>query len=290
MVTPQDIHNKFNENWSSKRGRTISTIGLLSTEPGVELRRNPHMEYFLHGGGKAGIPAPARDIALILNRIDALSYRAHTDCLDDARFRTLYGYQASVALPFIGPTGQAVSKPCEAYPCHYCGILIRKDLVQVDHRQPQALEAFAILKVLRAVFPGLTVSGPAGHITPFYKGPAPKWGAKPKIINPAPTHYRKSIQAPQIANATTPVLLNQLNPVHPKGWDVSTKWKFHNGTSTTKKDRYTLTESGQLALTAGIMLWGETKFSEACLNNLLNLVPSCAKCNNSKSKLVHAHK
>ncbi|MCP5426309.1 MAG: hypothetical protein H6970_14785 [Gammaproteobacteria bacterium] len=271
MVTALDLQNKYNQANSGKGGRTAKPdMGKLVPILGRRLNRlvaggNP-VRYELVDGNTGLNPAgriteaqAAQDATLI----EQLAVANHRAVMADQRWQHLY-HRAQRNFKFMNPAGNIVRQALWSYPCHYCGFILPEDFIQVDHRQPQRHPGVAVLKVLHAINGAYTT---------------------------APAHGTKGTQSAAIANAANPMAIGALNTVAVNGWNWATAWQGGAAVLTANKlQRYTITHEGRTFLAICSMYWGLTATENMCLNNLLNLVPSCGACNGSggKGSMTHA--
>jgi hypothetical protein len=84
----------------------------------------------------------------------------YTNILNDQRWRKFYGF-ALRPICYVGGQAGHQFKSEMAVPCGDCGLVVRENLITVDHQRPQAgNDLEPICKVFRAV--GLTAAGPTG--------------------------------------------------------------------------------------------------------------------------------
>jgi|GEM_PF-2448495 len=274
-VTPADIRNKYNQARSSKGARTaaadhggIKRILPLGHGQVYKLYRTvvgnvAQYDLLLHNFDAPDLgrppygPVTEVQAAQDADVLERLCVGHHTQAKNDPRWQTLYG-RAQRPLNFIDATGNLVSARHWTYPCHYCGLVLPEELIQVDHRQPQAHPAVAVLKCLHAL----------GH-----------------NYTTAPGQGQKTTQLANIA-ANNVGALQMIRP-NARPWDP---WQSAFATNAAKQQRYTITNAGKTFLSICCMFWGEKRTVEICLNSILNLVPSCAICNGAagKGSLTHA--
>ena len=141
-------------------------------------------------------------------------------------------------------------------------------MIQVDHQKPKGGGncGLAVLKVFRAVnnFFGGGIQLTAGNAT----------GTKNTQANAISAHLTGAAAPPALAQ------------IPPKGLMPGHAFAVGGALGPAKTNRYTLTADGETLLTSARMLWGQQALERLCINNILNLVPSCPPCNNSKSDLT----
>jgi hypothetical protein len=177
-------------------------------------------------------------------------------------------------LSFQASGGGEVMEHLASFPCHYCGIILPVELIQIEHQMPQnGADGAAVLKALHSLNAGLTAE-PAHGV----KNMQAVRVAKSKTLSNAGTW------APRIAAVTA----GNVCPVPVKGHLFGLHEWFARPRILEKLNRYTLTQRGKTFLTIAIMY--RQNFVQECKNSILNLVPACASCNRGKSNMVHATK
>jgi hypothetical protein len=202
----------------------------------------------------------ASDVAVSMSLIDSLRIQNYGDVISDRRWRQIYRYEWA-AIPHIDHNGKAVTRYFDSFPCHYCGIILPDFLVQVDHRQPQARPGLAVVKCARAADSHFTESPSVGT---------------------------KALQIDTISKANSIKKVSSLKQSSP---EVSGKWltfDWEKTPSANKISRYTLTDEGKTFVSVMSMFWGQAYVESYCLDNIINLVPSCSRCNSSKNGRAHA--
>jgi hypothetical protein len=152
-----------------------------------------------------------------------------------------------------------ISNTLMTFPCHYCGIILPDNLIEVDHQMPNG-SAPGIAKTFHTMSHVLDV-----ELT-FRRG-----------------HGHKSRQSRAIYYKNT----QNITPIPVKEYPINTEWndKFCDED---KNDRYTLTQIGEIILSCMIAVLGTNTVSNICSNSIYNLVPSCATCNRRKKKSPHS--
>jgi hypothetical protein len=86
----------------------------------------------------------------------------HGTAMQDVRWQTMY-QRANRNIPFMDHLGIVNFQVLPSYPCHYCGIVLPEELIQVDHRQPQNWPDAAVIKLMHSI-PGhpYTYAGATG--------------------------------------------------------------------------------------------------------------------------------
>lgn len=208
----------------------------------------------------ANMPAPnpnARlsltEIQAILTEIDGLSFADYRMATNHPKWQQLYRV-ANRKLKYHpyndGPNELTA-------PCQYCGLLLPMDLLEVDHQKPKASGKtdWAILKVLHTI-------RPAGFLTV---------GA---------AHGQKNTQLQNITGAAVPAAVTPANRARAAWAD-----RQFNTLPQAKQDRYTLAPRGKVLMAlANKCFWNDLE--ERCVNNILNLVPACPRCNKTKSSMT----
>jgi hypothetical protein len=272
-TTAQGIELKFNENHSSKKGRTINAGSYRLVLNGKFLRRvlqHGHVGYQLVdtvlGGNPTGF-IRASVAANLLNQHDNLTFGGGSADYSNAKanpvWRQLYHRQSRQLFFRTAIGNEALAGAnIDSYPCHYCGIILPEKLIQVDHQLPKAgAPGAAILKTLHSLNGGLTTSA---------------------------AHGAKNIQAANIAASHVAALAT----IPVKGYAFGKAWNAPAlPLGGAKALRYSLTPEGETFLTIAIMMLGEQRFTNECINSILNLVPACASCNGAagKGNMVHAN-
>lgn len=202
---------------------------------------------------------PETEAVQLLNDMERLYCKEHRNVMENTTWRALYGrdfrqvlFQDPAGGVGLGPPGEALW----TYPCHYCGIVLPEELIEIDHQKPASAPGYGVLKLFHSF------TTPGG--LPLTTGGA---------------HGAKNTQRVQIVGggAVLPV------PVKGRGFDVG--WDSKTITPAIA-NRYTLTDHGQTVLTLIEMMHSPGKAADWGRNSLLNLVPSCARCNNSKTDSV----
>ena len=281
MVLAVDLQNQFNLPHGGKGGRTANAAaGKLRPLLGRQLVRQVAM-----GGARYGLDLihnPGNVIGWVteaqaaadMTLLDNLSVANHVQIKNDLRWRRLYRC-AQRNINFMNPVGVVVAQWHQTYPCHYCGVILPEEFIEVDHRQPQRHPGVAVLKVIRAVNAAYTTAAATGTKA----GQVANINAAPSV-GPFPLSLAQTMA------------LAALNPIPVNGWDWVTAWQGNAGAMNVNKTaRYTITAAGQTFLSLCSMLWGLAGSERRCLNNLLNLVPACRACNGAggKGSMTHAH-
>jgi hypothetical protein len=177
----------------------------------------------------------------------------HRRVLQHKGWRALYGAEKRSFAHRAAGTTTTVHHDLDSAPCGICGLILPLSVTQIDHRHPQeGGKLLAIVKVLRAL--GLTVMGPKG-----VQGKAVRKGdAFGGTVVRKPSGFFNSVIFKEPA---------QIVP-----------W-------TSAAFRHNLDDRGNAFLSLmNHAVGGRQALEEACMNSILNLQPSCAPCNGSKSK------
>lgn len=214
------------------------------------------------------------EAATLLNDIESLYFPNYRNVADSPVWQRLYGYAQRNLLEMTRQGVVANSAlPYESIPCHYCGIVLPKDLIQIDHQQPQTHKALAVGKVFHALNAQLTM---APGVT---------------RVGAALTKNQQTAQilaAINAGNQNQQNLVAQINGVMPKAWNPFLPWNRRTPNNLSPKgQRYVLTDKGNLLLSVGIMVNGHAGFLNQCVHSLLNLAPACGTCNVHKSNMQH---
>ncbi|RYF74574.1 MAG: hypothetical protein EOO39_08360 [Cytophagaceae bacterium] len=257
MPTVLDLTNRFNAHYSAKAGRNVpTTTGKLGIMPGqFTLQRNALTGAFSLAnmfGTLGGSTLAAVTAATNATTLANLSFANHLHVKNDARWQHMYHHQ-NRPFRFKRANGNYVTRQLPSFPCHYCGMFLPEEFIEVDHRQPQAAPGAAIIKVLRSINAGY--AGGAGIGT----------------------------KAGQIANLEANNV-GALNTVDVNEYDWNIVWQAGVGFMTPRSARYTLSSQGQTFLTICCMIWGSAAVEKACLNSIINLVPACRMCNGAQGK------
>ena len=178
--------------------------------------------------------------------LDNLSVANHVQIKNDLRWRRLYR-RAQRNINFMNPVGVVVAQAHQTYPCHYCGVILPEEFIEVDHRQPQRHPGVAVLKVIRAVNAAYTTAAATGTKA----GQVANINAAPSV-GPFPLSLAQTMA------------LAALNPIPVNGWDWVTAWQGNAGAMNVNKTaRYTITAAGQTFLSLCSMLWGLTRVRAA---------------------------
>lgn len=199
---------------------------------------------FAQINGKNNISLDLNLLITIADAIEKLYVYDHKNIKYNIQWRTIYQAETRNVQFIAKQTHQTSS--LLTIPCHYCGIILPLALIEIDHFKPQTGgEDAAVLKIFRNLNIGLTEHQGSGQ-----KANAIRSGFALKI-NTQRGKYN-SLQDP---NFTKPkdLLKNQLTD-----FGASIKTAFE------KMDLY-------------------DDLKTCCMNSLLNLVPSCGRCNKSKS-------
>jgi hypothetical protein len=280
MVTALDLQNQYNQNHSAKGGRSAAAdAGRIKIVLNRQLNRRVVMGVASYELVSMNGPAVAlgliseAQVATDMTLLDSLAMAHQTDVKRDARWQRLYHYDQR-NFKFMNAAGGIVRQSLWSYPCHYCGIVLPEQFVEVDHRQPQAHPGVAVLKVIHSIGAGYTSA--AGHGTKGTQAAA--IGAIQ--VGPLPMPH-------VTANA-----IGALNPVPVNGWNWATAWQGGNAVVTAtvaKQNRYTITDAGRTFLSLCNMFWGQRATEQKCLNAILNLVPACRACNGAGGKGSRTH-
>lgn len=263
MITAVNLQTRYDNKFSAKKLRTVHNFR-VQADPllNVSIQRQQVgfvWSYgFNDGVNDRGVVSEA-DAATVITRIEALSLADHKDAKQIPAWQTLY-HQGNRAMKYMAPNGAIADGALQVtYPCHYCGIILPEELIQVDHHKPQAFPGLGVLKVFHSL------SMPNGTLLT--------------------TNVAQGVKNTQI-NILLGLAMGPLTSVPVKGRAFAAAWA-EKGPDLNRDARYTLTDTGKTILTLIEMLqsgaaerWG--------VHNLLNLVPACPKCNNAKSGKRHA--
>lgn len=263
MITALDLQNRYNYGRSVKRLQTVHNF-IVQADQMLKVNIERRLVGFVwsygfsDGVNDRGVVSEA-DAATVISRIQALSLADYKDAKEVPAWQTLYR-QADRAVKYMAPNGHVADGALQVtYPCHYCGIILPKELIQVDHHKPQAYPGLGVLKVFHSL------SMPDGTLLT--------------------TNVARGAKNTQI-NILLGLAMGPLTPVPVKGRAFAAGWA-EKGPDINRDARYTLTDTGKTILTLIEMLYGGTAHSWG-IHNLLNLVPACPKCNNSKNDKKHA--
>lgn len=254
-VTESYIDGVFSNLHARKHERQVTASGIAKAATNCFLVRSKEngIEYYELSDGKNVVGGvSAEQCAIILSAIDELgSPSDHLWVKSDTRWRKLYHY-ANRHFAILKRDGSIGSFASNSYPCHYCGLFVPEAMIQVDHQHSKGTyPGDAVMKVLRAIDGDLTVEGAKGT----------KGGQAEKIIK------KKT---------------SQLQPVPTKEYPFDGSWS-QKQIDVAKTNRYTLTNYGRTVVSLGCLVFGDTSFEKHCVNNILNLVPSCPRCNLQKN-------
>lgn len=264
-VTSQDLINDFDNYCTNRKvGHFTGTYGVIDWDHNgavFRLMNSPRTRSALVLTGDTMSAQEAAEEASVIASLGSslttgdMRAGTYSDIKNDPIWQHMYHY-ASRGLDFLtsSPGSGAltpVRKQHPTYPCHYCGIVLPMEFVEVDHRQPESKPRPCVIKSLRAVNP-LNVSAIGFR-------PGTKASACRNIAN---------VHLNNFSTANIPkVAIN--------GWDFATPFTEHGETD----DRYTLSNRGLILDTLLQMFWGETKYQTYCIYSILNLVPACRACN-----------
>jgi hypothetical protein len=275
MPTALQLHNHYNLAHSSKYAKTINTTSYQILYVGNPNRHKFHRNTF-------GLAAPTYNVgpligprqgniteqeaAQLLTQLEGLSFPNYANAKNDARWQRLYHYQNRNLL-FRNQVGaEALSVNLPSFPCHYCGIILPTELIQVDHQLPKGGPPGApLLKCLHSLNANLTA---------------------------ADAHGSKNTQTGAITAANNAPAIAALNQIPTKYRGFGAAWAAQVlPLPGAHGQRYSLTAKGITLLSLGTMYFGIQGFTQLCVNNFLNLVPACALCNGAagKGNVVHAH-
>jgi hypothetical protein len=254
-VSEAYISSIFSQVHARKHERKVAPDGIAAAGTGFSLihTKDNGVDYYeLSDKNKSIGGVSFEQCAHILSAIDDLgSPSDHLWVKFDTRWRKLYHY-ASRQFSMLKRDGNLGSFASNSYPCHYCGLFVPEAMIQVDHQHAQGKFAGdAVMKVLRAIDGDLTVAESKGT----------KGGQAEKIIQKKTT---------------------QLQPVPTKGYPFDGTWSQKN-IDQNRTDRYTLSNYGRTIVSLGCLVFGDSAFEKCCVNNVLNLVPACPRCNLQKN-------
>ncbi|MBO0947132.1 hypothetical protein [Fibrella forsythiae] len=257
MPTVLDLTNRYNVQYSAKAGRNVpTTTGKLGILPGqYTLQRDGMTGAFSLANAFGTLPGStlaAATAATNATTLETLHFANHLHVKTDLRWRRMYHYK-NRPFRFKRANGNYITQQLPSFPCHYCGIYLPEEFIEVDHRQPQASPGSAIIKVLRSINAGYTGGASVGT------------------------------KAGQIADLEANNV-GVLNTVDVSEYDWNVAWQAGVGFMTPRAARYTLSSQGQTFLTICCMLWGSLAVEKRCLNSIINLVPACRMCNGAQGK------
>lgn len=266
MVTAVDLQNRYAFYRSVKRLRNVINDRVQQDALNVDITRAQVVGVWSYGfqdahGNDQGVVSEA-DAATVITRMQSLYFQNHGDVKGNGTWQTLYR-RAQRQVPFMDAAGNIANAPALglwSYPCHYCGIILPEELIQVDHQKPQAFPGLGVLKL----FHSMTIPGGTLLTT------AAAQGAKNTQIN--------AILG--LGGGLVPI------PVKAKAFAAGWAEKAPN---LARNDRYSLSDHGKTILTLIEMLWSVGSAESLGVNSLLNLVPACPKCNNAKRDKKHGH-
>jgi hypothetical protein len=275
MPTSAELRGKYQLNLGNPRGlyeKTIDLNGQITTDNNRRLRLEKRQqmkpktgqafEYFLSDLTKTNERGAINEnkVAELLTILESMSYPGgHQAAKLDGRWQQLY-HRSPRRLFYMDNHSNVLQYPAPgiaSYPCHYCGVILPEEEIDIDHRQPQTAPAgILVAKSFHSIGGALTVSSASGE------------------------------KNPQVVPINRGVAVV---PVAPKGWPRGNPWQAHAFVNP-KTDRYTLTQIGITVLTVASFYYGSDRLRTMCQNNLINLVPACGICNRSKTNTLHAHK
>ena len=277
MPTWNDINATFNLNNSAKAAMTINANwnfapmgggNVLVRDPGVP-PLGAHTTYSIGGVGAIN----AGRAADIINEATTLCVGTggddHTSVKTYAVWRTLYGYAPRPVNKIDNAGAVGVYLGVNTIPCHYCGIVLPVELIQIDHQKPKAAgsRGAAILKVLHSLPSALLMPTLTTGIHSGSKG-----GQAGAIVA-------------SLGGGLGGVAV--INPKNRIGFGVAFGAAGLGGVTgggAAKDNQYSLTPQGITLLTIWRMLAGVNGVEMTCVNNILNLVPACAFCNGTNGK------
>lgn len=205
-----------------------------------------------------------RELVVLLTNITNIGvYTDYKNVKNSIVWKKLYGVK-TVGVNFYNIDGSVNRvENLECTFCHWCGIQLPLELIQVDHVMPQATatEGFALMKLFHMLNENLTEE----------KGKGSKF------------NQIKVIQNSNLVGYDT-----GLNPIKTKAYSWKNPW-VNKGADLNRDNRYKLTTAGEVLLNFLIYVAGQLRYT-GCVNSLINLVPSCSKCNGSKNDKIHIKK
>lgn len=266
MVTAVDLQNRFAQPRSVKRLRNVINHAVQPDPLGVDIQRAQiHGVWcygFNDGINNRGVVSEA-DAATVLSQMVTLYQPYHGDVKLNLTWQTLYRY-AVRQVHFMDAMGNIAAGPAlglGTYPCHYCGIILPEELIQVDHQKPQAFPGLGILKLFHSL------SIPGGT-----------------LLTTALAHGQKNTQINAILGLGGGG--GGVVPVPVKARAFAAGWA-EKAPDVNRDARYALSDHGKTILTLIEMLSGTGTAVNWGVNSLLNLVPACPKCNNAKRDKKH---
>lgn len=230
--------------------------------PIVQKRAAASYNYTIKYKLKPEVSITSQDAVSVINTILSLSVSDHKNIKLNTNWQNLYQRRKrNVSFMDANGTVADLVNTLWTYPCHYCGIVLPEELIQVDHQMPQASPTYAVLKVFHSV------TLPDGSL----------------LTTGAATGQKNKQIGIFLGNAMGPVA-----PVGVKARAFGSTWNLKAG-SLARDARYTLNDKGRLILSLMEAHFGLPTLSQHCLNSLLNLVPSCSNCNVKKSDNVHVY-
>lgn len=209
---------------------------------------------------------PLKTLAVVAMVIDNLYAPNYSDIKRNPVWRQIYQCATRRVLCIEGTN--EVYKSTFTMPCHYCGVVLTIDLIEVDHFKPQeGGDVQAVLKVFRSLNYGLTVKSGTG--------------AKARILS-----SHQSLLENAIGSMNSPFTdISQHNLGNDK---VPTQRGKYTSASDIKltaprdQDKDNLTPLGSGILRALDLLELHPVIIKECMNSFVNLVPSCGSCNKFK--------
>jgi hypothetical protein len=266
MPTAKMLHDAYNASWASIPCIQVSSSFKIQKDHNFLLkRRTPKGSpvFYEIAVATTSVPVPnsqvrEADAASHLTTLLSVGYSSgsvldHKLAKADPVWQTLY-QRAARNIPFRTSAGADTKASMQSYPCHYCGIILPEELIQVDHKFPQkGGRDLALLKVLHTILPQYTEGQAIGQ------------------------------KNTQLAAGTAPA------PVSVK----AVPWNHTFGTHPTpfspaKLARYSLSPRGKTFLGLCTMMRQLVPVMEKSLNSIHNLVPACQRCNGDKSNKAFA--
>ncbi|MBX3587829.1 MAG: hypothetical protein KF796_14425 [Ramlibacter sp.] len=205
-------------------------------------------EFTLNKGMFVTAKLKLSDVKAISDFIQSFALNAYTDAFNHDAWRKVYRIDT---YDFPKVVGWDYGKETTlGGPCHYCGYVVPRHLLTVDHKMPQSGGTFAAVSKVLGGCPGYSLTLKDAHGT---KGVFAKHGQ----LQWAKTH----------------------------GVAFSAADKDFKISDSFRKERYTLNDQGALFYSLAHYA-AKLHLFDACMNSVLNLAPVCSSCNSVKKNWV----
>lgn len=201
-------------------------------------------DFTLNKGNFATAKLTLSDVKAISDFIQSYALNAYTDAFNHDAWRKIYRIETYKLPRVVGWDfgGEATL----GGPCHYCGWVVPRHLLTVDHKMPQTGGQFAAVSKVLGGCPGYSLTSKDGH------------GAKAVFAKHGETQWAKT-----------------------RGVAFSKEDKDYKISESFRKDRYTLSDQGALFYSLAHYA-AKLHLFDACMNSVLNLAPVCSSCNSVK--------